>query len=228
MLIGRDAKRVLGFWGKAPVPSFLGYEGDMVTEDQWDAAMIEVAGGIFCLFEDPPRGRLSARWDVQGTLGQLQGNDLYIGPLEGESEHYPFIHEYTTVNGKKVLDHVRVDTNPAIVFENPYKRYEAEDDDEVARMQLLLGFHRAISEGTEPEYGPQNARKDLELCYAMRESARLGNKWLDLPLTEVTELEKRIEQEFVKVYGHAFHESEALAGVRIPRAGVRWRVAGLD
>jgi len=228
MLLGTEAKRVLGYEGKATVPKFIGYEGDLVTEDYWHAAIIEFDNGVVCLFEDPPRGRVAARWDIEGSEGQIIGNDLYIGPLEGPSRHYPFVHEYTTVNGRKVLDHVRVDTDPPIVFENPFKPYEAEDDDEVSRMQLLIGFHRAVTEDTEPTYGPLNARKDLELCLAIRESAHRGNAWLDLPLREPTELENRLEEEFLQVYGHSPYEVAALATVRIPRAGVRWRIAGWD
>lgn len=228
MLVGGEARRVLGYTGRAPVPRFVGYEGDLVTEDAWDAGIIEFDNGVVCLFEDPPRGRLNARWDIEGSEGQLMGNDLHIGPLEAESRHYPMKHEYTVVNGRKVLDNVRVDTEPAIVFENPFKSYEAADDDEVARMQLLTGFHRAVVDDTEPEYGAPNARKDLEMLFAMRESARLGNAWVELPLRRETELEKQLHEEFRRLYGHGPYDAEALAGVRIPRGGVRWRIAGWD
>ena len=79
MLLPGEAKRVLGYSGKTRVPSFVGYEGELVEEDSWDAAMIEFDSGVVCLFEDPPRGRLEARWDIEGSLGQLVGNDLYVG-----------------------------------------------------------------------------------------------------------------------------------------------------
>ncbi len=228
MLIGREARRVLGFGGRVPVPPFVGYEGDNVTEDFWDAAAIEFEGGLTCLFEDPPRGRMTARWDVEGAKGQLSGSDLYIGTREAESRHFPFVAEYSEENGKRVFESVGVDTDQPVVFRNPFRAFGADDEDEVARMELLTGFHRAVTEGREPVYGPRNARKDLELCYAIRESARRGNVWMDLPLGEPTALEERLEQEFVAVYGHAPEDAEGLAGVRIPRAGVRWRVAGLD
>jgi len=228
MLIGREARRVLGFGGRVPVPPFQGYEGDLVTQDFWDAAAIEFEGGLTCLFEDPPRGRMSARWDVEGTKGQLVGSDLYIGTREAESQHFPFVAEYQEVDGRRAFESVRVDTDPAIVFRNPHRSLGADEEDEVARMELLVGFHRAVTGGGEPAYGPSNARKDLELCYAIRESARRGNVWLDLPLLAPTALEERLEQAFVAVYGYDPEDAEDLAGVRIPRAGVRWRVAGLD
>ena len=127
-----------------------------------------------------------------------------------------------------MLDHLRVDTEPAVVFENPFKSYGAADDDEVARMELLVGFHRAVTRDVEPAYGPANARKDLEILFALRESARRNNIWMDLPLTEPTELEKAIEADFVRLYGHRPEEAEALSHVPVPRAGVRWRIAGWD
>lgn len=227
MLLPGEATRVLGYSGKVRVPHFVGYEGELVQEDWWDTAIIEFDSGVVCLFEDPPRGRMSSRWDIEGTLGQLVGNDLYIGSVE-RATHYPFLYEYTTIDGEKVLDHLRVETDPPIVFENPYKKYGAADDDEVARMELLVGFHRAITQDTAPTYGAANARKDLEILFALRESARRNNTWVELPLTAPTALEEELEADFLRLYGHAPEDAEALSHVTIPRAGVRWRVAGWD
>lgn len=227
MLVRSPVRRVLGHTGKARVPSFVSYEGDLITEDVWDAATIEFENGVVCLFESPPRGRMAARWDIEGTKGQLVGNDLYVGSTS-EFTHYPFVQEYTTVDGEKVLDHFRVDTAPPVVFENPYKDYHAADNDEVARMQLLAGLHRAITEDAEPEYGAPNARADMEILFAMRESARRNNTWVELPLMEPTALEEEIEAGFRSLYGHGPDEPEALAQVPYVRGGVRYRVAGWD
>jgi len=227
MLVRRPVRRVLGLTGKVPVPRFVSYEGDLITEDVWDAAAIEFANGVVCLFESPPRGRMTPRWDIEGTEGQLVGNDLYVGSIR-EFTHYPFVREYTTVDGEKVLDHLRVDTQPPVVFENPYKHLHADDDDEIARMQLLIGLHHAITRDGEPEYGAQNARADLEILFALRESVHRGNTWVELPLTEPTALEKEIEADFRSLYGHGPDEPEALAKVAYVRGGVRYRMAGWD
>jgi len=227
MLLGMQATRVLGFGGRVPVPSFVGYEGDRVEEDHWDAAAIEFEGGLTCLFEDPPRGGLSGSWDVHGSEGQWIAGDLYLG-AGPERMRYPIQHEYTEIDGEKVLEHCRVDTDPPVVFENPFKDYRASDDDEVSRMELLVGFHRAITEDTEPAYGAANARHDLEILFALRESVARDNTWMELPLTEETALEKRLTEEFKALYGHGPDEVEALATVPFPRGGVRWKVAGWD
>ena len=227
MLLGSEARRVLGYTGKVPVPGFTSYEGDWITEEVWEAAFIEFHNGVVCLFEGPPRGRTSPRWDLEGTLGQIAGNELFIGS-QYKFEQFPFKEEYTTVDGVKVLEHMRVDTKPPVIFENPFKKYRAADNDEVARMQLLVGFHKAVTENTEPAYGPANARRDLEILFASRESARRGNVWMNLPLMEVTDLEKRILDEFRRMYGHDPEDSEGLAGVPFPRGGARYKVAGWD
>jgi len=227
MLIRSEATRVLGVTGEVRVPAFTHFTGNELSESRWDHAVIEFESGVVCLFESPPRGRMSRRWDIEGSEGQLFGEELYIGS-QSEFESFPFITEYTQVEGDKVLEHVRVDTDPPVVFDNPFKDYRADSADEVARMQLLVGFHEAITQDAEPEYGAPNARKDIEILLAMRESARLGSRWVDLPLTEETELERRLEEEFRAMYGHDASEVEALVDVPFPQGGVRYTIAGWD
>ena len=226
MLIGSEARRVLGVTGKVRVPTFTHFTGAEMSESRWDHAAIEFDSGVVCLFESPPRGRMEHRWDIEGTEGQLFGDELFIGSLS-DFEHYPFVTEYTEVEGEQVLNHVRVDTDPPVVFENPYKQYRADSADEVARMDLLVSFHTAVTGDGEPVYGALNARTDIEILLAMRESARSGG-WVDLPLTEETELERELEQEFVRLYGHDARETEALVTVPFPQGGVRLTIAGWD
>ncbi len=95
-------------------------------------------------------------------------------------------------------------------------------------MELLLGMYRAISEGAEPVYGAENACRDIEVLFAMRESARRGNCWVELPLAEETELEKQIEAEFRKVYGHDPRDLQALVNTQFLVGGVRYIVACWD
>ena len=91
-----------------------------------------------------------------------------------------------------------------------------------------MGFHKAVTEDTDPAYGALNARQDLEILFALRESARRNSTWIDLPLTEITELEKRLHNEFFMTYGAGPEQVEALTDVAFPRGGVRWTVAGWD
>ncbi len=118
MLIRKPVKRVLGYTQLVKVPPFKERHpmmGDLRCEDRWDSAVIEFENGVVCLFESPPRARISPRWDVEGTLGQLIGDSVYIGS-QSDFKHYPFVEEYTTIASERVLDHIRVDTDPPVVF----------------------------------------------------------------------------------------------------------------
>jgi len=62
----------------------------------------------------------------------------------------------------------------------------------------------------------------------MRESAHLNSRWVDLPLTEPTDLEKRIEAAFARTYGHDWRDPEALVDVPFRQGGVRYTEGNWD
>jgi predicted dehydrogenase len=225
-LLESEANRVLGYAGTVPVPDRLasGYLMRDIPESAWESAIVEFENGIVCLYEMPPSGLRGNLWEIEGTEGQLVGNELYLG-VGGERQRLPFRFEYATVNGERVLDHVRVDTEPPVVFENPFKRYGVADDDEVARAQILIGFHRSVTEDLNPEYGAENAWRDQELCVAVRESALRGSIWVELPLSELTEVERGMHEAYHKLYGCDALDIKGMSKVAFPRGGVRWEVA---
>ena len=95
-------------------------------------------------------------------------------------------------------------------------------------MDLLEGFRRAITgEAEEPRYGTENAIRDIEALFAMRESARRGGGWVELPLTEPTELELRIEEAYLETYGD-WTDPESLVNTPFHRGGVRVDVGNWD
>tara|TARA_Y100000588_G_scaffold234542_1_gene248149 strand:+ start:116 stop:421 length:306 start_codon:yes stop_codon:yes gene_type:complete len=77
------------------------------------------------------------------------------------------------------------------------RQYGVSGKDEIARAFILDSLYRAVVNDTEPDYGPANARKDLEAWIAVRESAWRGNQWVDLPITEPTSVEKAIHKDLV-------------------------------
>ena len=103
------------------------------------------------------------------------------------------------MEGERILEAVRVDTTPPAVWENPFKSSRIGSPDDVAKASILVSFHRAITQGGTPQYGAVNALHDWEICLAIRESARLGNTWMTLPLGGPTELEGQIEAELSDV-----------------------------
>jgi predicted dehydrogenase len=227
MLVPGEVERVLGASGAVSIPAFEHFTGRTLKRDIWDLGVLEFSSGVNCIFESPPRARMSRRWDVEGSTGQLFGDALYIGNAE-DFLRFELLTEFEDVDGERILDRVYVDTDPPVVFENPYRDWLADSADEVARMDLLEGFHRAVTEEGQPaRYGTDNAIRDIEILFAIRESDRRGGGWIDLPLEEPTELEHEIEQAFREKYGD-WLEPESLVDVRFPQGGVRFEVANWD
>ena len=228
-LLGADATEVLGYCGEVKTQPYVAYGGEPESTVQWDHGLVRFASGVVCLFEKPPRIFPSARhafpvgWDVEGTRGHISGNRVTLyrdGRTTEITEHY------REAGGERLLDSMRVEFDRTLVWENPFIRYGIGDPDDVAKASILVGLHRAITEGGTPPYGARNGLRDWEICLAVRESARLGNRWVSLPLDGPTELEQRIEAEFVRRYGHdPIEETEALLDAPFSRSATLWPVA---
>ena len=222
MLLGSEAKRVLGYIGKVEVPEYVSYGGDPANKRIWESAVIEFENDVTCLYGKPLPGPRSSLWEIEGTDGYLSGSELVLG-----NTHYPFQDIYEEINGNQVLDHVCIDTNPPIVWLNPFKKYGISGTDEIAKASILCSMHSALTENVKLIYGAENALRDLELCVAIQESGIIGNKWIDLPIKCETEIERRIHEEFKRKYGHhPVTEVEALKDIVFTRASVIWTVAG--
>ncbi|MGI8913068.1 MAG: Gfo/Idh/MocA family protein [Chloroflexota bacterium] len=185
----------------------------------WELGVIEFAGGATCVYQQPIHRARSNYWEIVGTDGYIAGNELVIE--RGERRRYPIESVMEEQGGKQVLAAVRVATDPPLVWENPYRRYGLAAADDVARADVLAGMHAAITQGTEPPYGGQEARTDQEVLLALRESARLGSTWIDLPLQAPTGLERSIHETYRAKYGRdPLEEAATLATTTYPRQGV--------
>lgn len=227
MLVPGDIQRVLGASGEVRVPAFKHFTGRTLREDRWDLGVLEFDSGVHCIFESPPRARMPRRWDVEGSDGQLFGDTLYLGSSD-DFMHYELTPEVGEVDGERVFERVYVDTDPPITFESPHPEWLPDSGDEVARMELLEGFHHAIvSDGAEPRYGAANAIRDIEVLFAIRESDRRGRGWLELPLEKPTPLERDIEEAYLEKYGD-WTDPESLVNTPFPQGGVRFEVGNWD
>ncbi len=225
-LLDAEATRVLGYCGEVQAEPYEAYGGELETTVMWDQAVIEFDNGVACLFEKPPRAFPSTQqnfpvgWQVEGTKGHLDRNQLV---LYGDSQTYTLQERYATRDGQPVLDVAQVETKPPVAWENPHKQWRIGSADDIAKASILIGFHNAITQGSQPLYGYENALRDWELCLAIRESARRGNAWVDLPLGEPTALEQQIEAEFVRRYGHdPIEETDQLLDAAFTRSTTVW------
>lgn len=226
MLVPGEVQRVLGATGEVSLPAFEHFSGKTLKHDRWDLGVLEFDSDITCIFSSPPRARMPRRWDVEGTRGQIFGDTLFIGNAT-DFLQFDILTDHTEVDGERVLDRVYVDTDPPVEFANPYRDRLADSADEVARMALLEGFHQAIAGDGEPRYGTENGIRDIEILFAMRESARRGDGWVKLPLTEPTELEGRIEDAYLKQYGD-WTKPETLVNTPFHQGGVRTDIGNWD
>ena len=228
-LLDADATQVLGYCGEVKTEPYLAYGGEPESTVQWDHGLVKFASGVVCLFEKPPRIFPSVRhafpvgWDVEGTRGHISGNRV---TRYGDGRTTEITETYRDAGGERVLESVHCELDPPLVWENPFIRYRIGDPDDVAKASILVGLHQAITEGGAPPYGAGNGLRDWELCLAVRESARLGNKWVSLPLGNPTELEQRIEAEFVRRYGHdPILETRELLDTPFSSSATLWPVA---
>jgi len=255
-LVGTEAERVLGWEGTVPVANMMSYGGDPMTATMWDGGLIKFGGHVHCIFEMPPKRPVWRHvWDIEGTKGYLgavsvisdgakghrQGEGLVLDDPEtlqqltddfeaGADERerqFPIEWVYGERNGQRVLECVRVDTDPPVVWENPYAKYGICADDAVSKATYLESIYRAVVEDAPLVYGAENARRDMELWIAIVESARRGNVWVDLPLTEVTDVEREMHEEFERRYGcDPLGDLDKQLQALYTRDAVMWKVAG--
>ncbi len=229
-LIDAPAARVLGYCGEVPTEPYTAYGGEPERSLKWDSGVVEFANGVACLFEKPPRVFPSSHrtfpigWEIEGTKGYLSREE-FVQYTEGPSLSLPIQEHHTEHSGAKVLESLSVATDPPVVWRNPYARYGIGTQDDASKADILTSFHRAITEGTQPQYGVEGGVRDYELCLAVRESADRGNTWVDLPLTAPTSVEMQVEAEFLRRYGHdPIAETDALLDATFTRSATLWPV----
>ena len=226
MILDKAATRALGYAQSVEVLPYSNYGGVEETSRWWESAVVEFEDDVVCLYEMSPAGARGNFWDIEGVEGHLSGHELvlYGG---GERASYPIRETFEEIDGEQVLSAVRVDTDPPVVWENPFKYQKVSHTDDVAKAAILDSLHRAVTEGAEPQYSPANARRDLEIWIAIRESANRGSVWVDLPLMEQTDLERRFEAEYVRQYGgHPITDRKRLLNAPFQRLSPLWTVAG--
>ncbi len=229
MLLHDDVVRVLGYVGEAETEPYVAYGGEHMQTAVWEAAWLQFSQGTVCLYERAPRPfpkrTKASLWELEGTHGAISGNEVVLY-REGGADRFQIQQAMETSGGEQVLDHVYLNGASQVRWENPYKRYRVGNLDDVAKAGILTGMHRAITEHREPQYGAANARKDLELWFAIFASAERGNVWVDLPLTQPTTLAQQIQTGYIQKYGHdPAKGSKALLHARFDRLGIWWPAA---
>lgn len=237
MILGAEPERVLGYCGEVPVQPQLSYGGTPMDRCFFELGVFEFPNGVRCSYEMPPKGRVWRRnWDVEGTHGQLYGDKLILLQSDADSDghdrphrevEFPIRSVVEETDGQPVLKELRVDTDPPVVWENPYAAYGLSAADDVAKAEILMSMYRAVTEDVEPRYGAENGRRDLEMWIAVRESGIRGSEWIEFPLDQPTEIERRLTDAFRDRYGaDPVEDVDRLTQTPFTRLSVMWSVAG--
>jgi predicted dehydrogenase len=201
-LIGSAPVRARGFVRETPVPAHRDREGRRLTSGPYELGLVEFAGGAICVYQFPLHHHRGNYWDAIGSAGAIVGNELVL-VRDGERRVFPFRQEIADSSGTPSLARVYVETDPPVVWENPLRHLPVgAGADDIARADIFHGMLRAIREGAAPAYGAANARADQEVLLAIRESALRDGDWVALPLTEITETERRLHDDYARRYGH--------------------------
>jgi predicted dehydrogenase len=217
--VGGTARRVWGSTRQWPVPLLTDHAGRRITEESWSLGVIEFDNERTALVEysntystalrrDGPRyiGFAASRGHAFSPSYASPGT-LYLLP-DGEARPYPMREETRVVDGVEVPQRFYVETDPPVVYENPFAAYGVTAG-ELAAADELSSIHRAVAEGVEPEYGAVAGRHDQEIAIALQEAGRTGRP-IELPLTEVTGHEAAIHDRLRAEFGHDILDTEAL------------------
>lgn len=217
--------RVLGVARDVEGPERPALGGQPSRIHPWELGVIEFADGATCVYQQPIHRARGNYWEIVGTEGYIAGNELVIE--RGERQRYAIETVTEERDGRQVLAAVRVATDPPIEWESPYRRYGLQGPDDVSRADVLAGMHAAITQAAKIPYGGEQARKDQEVLLALRESARLGSDWVDLPLRAPTGFEQAIHETYRAKYGRDPLEGVASATTTTyPRQGVSQYLRG--
>ncbi|GEM48375.1 hypothetical protein DC3_40100 [Deinococcus cellulosilyticus NBRC 106333 = KACC 11606] len=88
---------------------------------------------------------------------------------------------------RQIVAHTPLPEHPTVVWENPFKSVKKGHgvqwhDDEIGVASCLMSLVNAVSSGTEPSYGPLQAKLDQEITQAIRLSSREGGIPISLPV----------------------------------------------
>ena len=132
----------------------------------------------------------------------------------------------TEVGGLPVLQGIEVELPTGTVsWENPYAHLGIGEmsggfgraHDSVDVTDELMSIANAVLHGCEPTYGAQQARLDVEMDLAARESALERMVPLEFPLRSPSKVEAQIHERFREEYGCGYEEVDRLIDLWFPR-----------
>ncbi len=158
-------------------------------DEEWQHAVIRFADSRLGIFEwSSIAYDSSLRWARSTKFfaekGMAIGDYLTVLTDDGaDPRRIEVTRRFHNVGGVETLSALVADTDPEVVWVNPFRAHWM-DDECIATAGALASLVRAIRENRPPEYGAEQARLDQEVTLAMEASARRGGEPITLPLLD--------------------------------------------
>lgn len=226
---GGEPKSALGITQTSPVIPIIDRMKRHHTSENWSLGFIEFDNGATALmvYSNVIHARSLGRGQtgisqIDGSKGTIVGEDIYVTPpeeLQSGAKGIAHRPKRTTidVDGVNVIETIALELpEQTVTWENPLKHYPLSEG-QIAVADELLSIANAIFNDIEPEYGARLARQDQEMNIAMSESGKRSRETLAFPLTEFTETEQAIHDNYLQQYGHPIEDIEAGIDTFFPR-----------
>ena len=207
-----EASRVTGIVMDTPIPRVNASPIRQFTREHWTMDIIEFANGATAftaysrIYHAQALGRKSRTlFQVDGTTGTIVEDDIHLTTEAqrlngGQATIYPIRTATRDVEGVPVLERLEIETDPPLVWENPWPHYRTSPAG-LAIVEEMDSLVQAVLEDCAPRYDGHRARRDMEIQIAAEESGRLGRRSVDLPLKGITGHEEEIHEKFKEEYG---------------------------
>ena len=160
-------------------------------------------------------------FQIDGTTGSIVEDDVHLTTEEqrlaggGRATAYPIRTVTRDDGGIQVVERLQIDTDPPVVWENPWPRYRTGAMG-LAIVEEMDSLAQAVAEDRPTRYDARRARADIEISMAAAESGRPGRGAVELPLTSVTEYEQQLHAKFASDHGCDPFDTERVVDVFFP------------
>ncbi len=222
------ATRVGSVAMNSPIPRVNANAVRRFDTEEWNLQTMEFANGATAvtsysnLYHAQALGRKAKTlFQIDGTTGSIVEDDVYLTTEEQRLHHggrataYPIRTVTRDVGGTQVVERLRIDTDPPVVWENPWPQYRT-DAMGLAIVEEMDSLAQAVAEDVPTRYDARRARADIEISMAAAEAGRPGRGAVALPLTSVTDYEEQLHAKFAGDHGCDPFDTERVVDVFFP------------
>ena len=228
MACDSEAVRVAGLAMNSPIPRVNVSDIRQYETESWTMDLVEFANGALAvmsysaMYHGRALGRKSQTlFQIDGTTGTIVEDDVHTTTEAqrlsgGRATVCPIRTVTREVDGMQVLDRMEVETDPPLVWQNPWPQYRTSPRG-LAIVEEMDSIARAVLDDLPTRYDGYRARKDIEIELAVAESGRLDGKPVDLPLQEPVSRETKLLARFARDYACDPFDVEACVDVFFPK-----------